>query len=147
MSDYDWSYETSIDGQSEPTAEEWLRATWEDGPRFLRIFLPLAWKYGLGLRLGAMSDSERILGWHIADSTPNVVRVDADSRLMRAENIVTIDAGQLCWRTVVQHQNAVGRLMWMPAKIVHQWLVPRSLQRAIQLDAARRRDSGGNARS
>jgi len=146
MSDYDWSYKTSIEGQSEPTAEEWLRATWEEGPRFLQILLPLAWKYGLGLRLGAMSDRERILGWHIADSRSSVVRVDADSRLMRAENIITIDGGQLFWRTVVQHRNAVGRLMWVPAKIVHQWLVPRSLKRAIQLDAARETiRSGGDA--
>lgn len=132
MDSYAWSFETSIEGASNLAAEDWLREVWEQGPRFLRVFLPLAWKYGLGLRLGPTSDTTRILGWHIAGSSPNVVTVEADSPLMRAENSVTVDEQRIQWNTVVTHKNLIGRVLWMPAQVIHQWLIPQSLRRAVR---------------
>ena len=134
MADYEWSHEMSISTLDERTAEDWLRATWEDGPRPLRILLPFAWRYGLGLRLGSRSDPSRILGWHVAAAAPHLVTVDADSRIMRAENSVHVDRGTLRWHTVVDRKNLAGRVLWAPAGVVHQWLVPRLLRRAIRVD-------------
>ena len=116
MTDYEWSYETSIDGIVDLTAEGWLRAAWEDGPAVLRGFLPFAWKYGLGLRLGSTSDPARVLGWRITNTVPERVVVD----------------GRIRWHTTVTYPNAVGRLMWIPARFVHQLLVPRMVLRAIR---------------
>lgn len=113
------------------SAEEWLRAAWEDGPRHLRVVLPLAWRYGLGLRLGSTSDADRILGWHVSASSPTSVTVTADSRVLSAENVVTLDRTSLRWRTAVDYKNVLGRMVWSPTSVVHQWLVPRSLRRAM----------------
>ncbi len=131
MAGYEWSYETSIKGPQDLAAEDWMREIWERGPRSLRIFLSLAWKYGLGLRLGASSDATRVLGWQIASNSPSAITVEADSPLMTAENSVTVHASTLCWQTVVTQKNPVGRILWMPARLVHQWLIPRSVQRAV----------------
>ncbi len=64
----EWSHEESINGATDLTAEQWLRVTWEGAPRPLRGFLPLAWKFGLGLRLGSSADPARVLGWLVARS-------------------------------------------------------------------------------
>jgi Protein of unknown function (DUF2867) len=133
MADDEWSYEASVDRMDvDLTAEQWLRATWEGGPAVVRLFLTLGWKYGLGLRLGSTSDTTRVLGWHIVDSVPHCVTVAADSRLLRAENVLTVDDGRLTWRTVVVPKNTAGRVMWTLASIIHRWLVPRSVRRAIR---------------
>lgn len=133
MADYRWSYEMPADGAVAMSAEAWLRACWEGGPALLRGFLTLAWKYGLGLRLGSPTDATRVLGWKIAESTPTSVTVVADSRLLRAENTISVQGGRVCWRTVVAPNNAIGRVLWLPASIVHQCLVPRSLRRVIRI--------------
>lgn len=117
---------------ADATAEEWLREAWENTAPALRMSLQIGWGYGLGLRLGPTTDCGRILGWRIAESTPCRVIVEADSPLMGATNIVTADNDQLQWRTVVSYHNAMGRLLWLPAKIVHQWLVPQLMSRAIR---------------
>lgn len=62
VTDYEWSYETSLDHVLGVKTERRLRSAWEDGPAVLRVLLPLAWKYGLGLRLGSASDPTRVLG-------------------------------------------------------------------------------------
>ncbi len=132
MTDYEWSYETSIDGIVDLTVEGWLRAAWEDGPAVLRGFLPLAWKYGLGLRLGSTSDPARVLGWRITNTVPERVAVDASSQIMHAVNTVTVVDGRIRWHTTVTYANAVGRLMWIPARFVHQLLIPRMVLRAVR---------------
>ncbi len=67
-----------------------MREVCERGLQFLRVFLPLAWKYGLGLRLGSSSEPQLVLGWQITGTAPNLVTVEADSPLMTAENSLIV---------------------------------------------------------
>ena len=131
VNDYEWTTETSVSGVAGVTPEQWLRAIWEGGPKLLRVVLPVAWKFGLGLRLGSTGDTTRILGWRIVATNPNRVTVAADSRLMVAENTVTVDDGTLQWRTNVNYTNFVGRAMWIPGRVIHQLLVPPTMRRAV----------------
>jgi hypothetical protein len=133
VADYDWSYETSINGAADLTAEQWLRAIWEDGPRPLPHVLPVAWRLGLGLRLGPSSDAARVLGWRITRSEPEAVTVVAESRIMSAENTVSRDGGRLEWRTLVTYEHLISRVLWMPARLVHQWLVRLTMRRAVRM--------------
>ena len=130
--DYKWSHDASTGGVGDRNAEQWLRATWEGSPRVLRVVLGIAWKYGLGLRLGSTADATRILGWRITNTQPNQVTVDADSRILKARNTVSLADESIHWQTTVTYTNVAGRLIWTAARIVHQFLVPRLVRRAIR---------------
>lgn len=127
--DYEWSYRVFTDGE-DATPEEWLREAWEKAAPSVRMFLRVAWRYGLGFRLGRTVDCMHILGWRITESTSSQVTVEVDSRLMGATNAVIVDGDQLRWRTVVSYQNSIGKLLWIAATVIHQWLVPRLMSRA-----------------
>ncbi|MEP6625814.1 MAG: hypothetical protein ABJC79_15300 [Acidimicrobiia bacterium] len=132
MARYEWSYEESINGATDLTAEQWLRVTWEGAPRPLRGFLPLAWKFGLGLRLGSSADPARVLGWLVARSDRDLVTIVADSWMISAENSVSRDGDRLRWQTIVTYKNVIGRTVWMPARLVHQRLIRLMMGRAIR---------------
>jgi hypothetical protein len=132
--DYHWTCTVSGEGLEAVTAEQWLRRVWEDAPTGLRVFLRLGWRFGLGLRLGP-ADPSHVLGWLIDSSTATTVVVSATSRILDATNTVTTDGDVIRWQTDVRYANGIGRLLWPPAALVHQRMVPWSVRRTIRSQA------------
>ncbi|WP_147397421.1 hypothetical protein [Amycolatopsis panacis] len=81
MPDYTSTLYAERDAGDQRTAEQWARAVWEDAPLPMRMFLRAGWRC-LGLRSPRAPD--RVLGWTIAESTPDSVVLEIPSRIMTA---------------------------------------------------------------
>ncbi|TVT32477.1 nitroreductase family deazaflavin-dependent oxidoreductase [Amycolatopsis rhizosphaerae] len=57
---------------------------------------------------------------------------------MAARNVIRVDGDDLVWTTQVRFLRPLARLVWAPAALVHERLVPRALTRVTQDPAARK---------
>ncbi|HQZ34986.1 MAG TPA: hypothetical protein PK020_11205 [Ilumatobacteraceae bacterium] len=131
VADYRWTDATRSTGADAFTAELWLRHIWEDAPKAVRVFLRCGWRFGLGLRLGP-ADRSHVLGWRIDGTSDAAVTVSAKSRILSAQNTITVSDDLICWQTVVHYERLIGRLLWLPASLLHQLIVPWSVRRAVR---------------
>lgn len=129
--DYRWKWEAPV-AASGRGAEDCLRAAWEGGPPLLTWLLPVGWRFGLGLRLGPRHSKAHVLGWPIVRADAHSITVAADSPFMNAENSIGLQNETIVWTTSITFTNRAGRVLWLVAKPVHQWLVPRALAPAIR---------------
>jgi Protein of unknown function (DUF2867) len=129
-SDYSSAFELPIGARRFLTPEQWARATFEKAPAVLRLFLALAWRYGLGLELGARTSPDHVQGWLISSSGSDSITLEARSRLMVAQNIVAVSESTVVLVTVVQFSRRAGRALWAVATPVHVRVIPYLLQRA-----------------
>ncbi len=134
MSDYQWSHVEPLAPRHDRTAEQWLRAVWQDSG--LGPVLRVGWRYGLGLRLGPRDDESQILGWAIAAMTDDEVAVSAESAVLVTTNTVALATDSLTWTTTVDYANAAGRALWKPASLMHQATVPLTIRRAVRAASA-----------
>lgn len=120
------------------TAEQWARAVFEGAPPLLRRFIVFGWRHVLGLRLQPATASDQVLGWAIeaTDSGPDTVTLAAESRLLRAENVVAVDETVVVWVTVVHYESRVARPLWAVASAVHLLTIRTLLGRAARAMAA-----------
>jgi hypothetical protein len=110
--------------------EQWARAAWEGAPRPVRWFLVVAWKAGLGLRLGPRPSPDHVLGWAKVSATPEVVVLESRSMFMSARNVVRIDASRVVWTTLVRFEKGPARALWSLAAPVHHRMIAYLLERA-----------------
>ena len=94
------------------------------------MFLTTAWRYGLGLALGARASPDHVLGWPISSSGSDSITLEARSRLMVAQNIVIVSDSTVVLVTLVQFNGRTGRALWAVATPVHVRVIPYLLQRA-----------------
>jgi hypothetical protein len=114
------------------TPEQWARAVFEEGPAALRWFVELGWRAALGLRLGPRHSPDHVAGWTIAavDERPDAITLTAESRILRARNIVAVDDSVVEWVTVVQFERPLARPVWALASPMHRRTIPYLLTRA-----------------
>jgi hypothetical protein len=130
QSGYASAFELPIGARKFLTPEQWARATFEGAPALLRVFLELAWKYGLGLRLGAPTSPDHVLGWLISSSGSGSITLEARGRLMVAHNIVAVSDSAVVLVTLVHFNRRAGRVLWGGATPVHNRVIPYLLGRA-----------------
>lgn len=111
------------------TAEQWARAVWEDAPLPMRMFLRAGWRC-LGLRSRRAPD--RVLGWTIAESTPDSVVLEIPSRIMTARNVIRLGTGYVQWTTEVGFHRSPARLLWSLAVPVHRRVIPARMRRVAR---------------
>jgi len=117
---------------AERTAEEWARAILEDAPAATRRALRAGWQ-SLGLRIGPADDEERVLGWEVRQSTPDVVLLGAGSHLgLAGELLLQRRARTLFFATFVRLDNPAARAVWAGVIPVHQQIVARLLAGAAR---------------
>ncbi len=112
-------------------AEGWVRAVLEGAPAPVRWFLRAGWRFGLGLRLGPASSPRHVLGWPIAASDPEAVRLAADSPLLSAELLLRVRPAAITLTTSVTFTRRAARPLWAAALPLHRLTVPRLLRRAV----------------
>ncbi|ASF06319.1 hypothetical protein NBRGN_037_00270 [Nocardia brasiliensis NBRC 14402] len=122
------AFELSAAG-SRDTPELWSRLVFERAPALMRGLLRTGWRVVLGLRLGPRS-AEHVLGWHIAERGPNHVVLEAQSRLLAAQNIVVTTGSAVTWTTLVRYDRRVARFVWALMQPGHNLVIPYLLRRA-----------------
>jgi hypothetical protein len=96
----------------------------------LRTFLVIGWRAVLGLKLGELSSPRTVLGWHIIDDQPDTVTVEATSRLITGQNIVTVRESEVLWTTLVRYEGRIGGLVWRAVEVVHRVALSYAFSRA-----------------
>jgi hypothetical protein len=132
--DYASAFEIARATTDTRTPEQWARATWEDCPRGLRLFLLTGWSVGLGLRLGPRPSPAHVLGWKIATATPEAIVLESRSRLMTGHNVVHTEGARVVWSTFMRFDKRPARALWSVAAPIHHRTIPYLLEQA----AARR---------
>lgn len=124
------TYRIPADRARAVSAAQWARATWEDPPLVLRTFFVFGWRAVLGLKLGQLSSPRTVLGWHIIEDRPDTVTVEAKSRLITGQNIVTVHESEVLWTTLVRYEGRIGGLVWRTVELAHRVVLPYALSRA-----------------
>jgi hypothetical protein len=129
--DYEDAFVLDTGSARERTAEEWARAILEGAPAATRTALRSGWST-IGLKLDDAPADRSVLGWEIRRSTPDVVLLDAGSRIgMPGQLLFKREEGALLFATFVQQQNPVARAVWAGVEPVHVPIVRRLLQSVI----------------
>jgi Protein of unknown function (DUF2867) len=130
--DYADAFTVTGPGAGERTPAQWARTVLDQAPRLVRVKLVVGWTL-LGLRLGARSPGDRILGWRIRRSTPDLVLIGADSLVgLPAELLFLRQPDGLLFATFVQEQSWYARVLWPRVVPSHQRIV-----RSLLTDGAR----------
>jgi hypothetical protein len=82
--DYADAFEIRTPEPDGRTAEQWARAALEQAPWPVRRVVLVAHRYVLRFRLGPLPSPDHVLGWRIEMSEPEVIRLQAESPLVRA---------------------------------------------------------------
>ena len=116
------------------TAEQWVRTGLEGAPPAMRALIRVVHRVVLGFRLGPHPSPDHVLGWRIAASEPDVVRLEASSWLVRAV-IVGRRVGLHTTRltTFLFYERPVpARIVWTVVGPVHRRVAPYLLARAAE---------------
>ncbi|HZS79281.1 MAG TPA: DUF2867 domain-containing protein [Ktedonobacteraceae bacterium] len=122
--DYRVTFEVPISKMDTRTAEQWVRAIFEDAPRPVRWFLLLGWRGVLGLRLGPRASPDHILGWQIVSRDPREVRLELHSALMKFQQTWHLSNSTAVWSTIVSYKKPLARPLWAVVGVIHRQMVP-----------------------
>ena len=134
-------FEVAIPGTDTRTAEQWLRAVFEDAPRPVRWFLLLGWHRVLGLQLGPHPSPDYILGWQIVSKEPDEVRLALNSAIMKAQLTLRLSSSTAAWTTQVFYTRPLARPLWAAVGVIHRQIVPYLLARAVSFPLHRKLSS------
>lgn len=136
--DYGVAFALTQEGTGSRSPLQWARAVFEGAPGPLRWFVVFGWRHVLGLRLGPWPSDDHVLGWTIADGdlVPGSIALTAESRFLRASNIVTVEESTVTWVTLVHYSSAAARPLWAMARPIHKLTIPYLLTRAARATTA-----------
>jgi hypothetical protein len=122
--DYDDAFLVQTGSAQDRTAEQWAHAMLDDAPASTRAMLSRGWA-SLGLRLGpGQPDRQRVLGWEIRRSTPDVALLGARGRLgLSGELLFQRQEHALLFATFVRLDNPVTRKLWSGIAARHRQIV------------------------
>lgn len=123
----------ATDAATSRTPQQWARAVFEGAPAPLRSCIVFGWKHVLGLQLDPRPSDDRVLGWTIAegDLAPGSTALTAESRFLRACNIVLVESSTITWVTLVHYSHGTARPLWAIARPVHRLTMRYLLVRAV----------------
>ncbi len=129
---YAAAFALTTDAARARTPVQWARAVFEGAPAAVRWCMVFGWTRVLGLRLGPLPSNDHVLGWAIAngDLVPGSTALIAESRFLRACNMVTVDDATVTWVTLVHYSSAAARPLWSLARPIHHLTIRRLLARA-----------------
>ena len=117
------------------TAERWLRVMLDRSAPWFRYTAHPAWEL-LGLRHASRTSPSHVLGWPVAESTPDRVVLAARSRTgMPAELMLVRDGDDWVFATLVRFDNRAMRGLWRVIAGTHRTIVRRLLRSAAHRQA------------
>ncbi|MDP3858250.1 MAG: hypothetical protein Q8Q73_10885 [Stagnimonas sp.] len=129
--DYADAFEIGRNRSDHRHAESWVRDAFGHLPLTSRRFGMLAHRHLLGFRLGPWSSPDHIFGWHIAESRPDVLHLEASGNIMDGRMIWRLKDDRLVMTTFVKYNRprlAAG--IWALAGRIHRDAVPGLLANA-----------------
>ena len=129
---YAAAFALTTEAAASMTARQWARAVFEGEPAVVRWLLVFGWAHVLRLRLGPRPSDDHVLGWAIADGdlVAGSTALTAESRLLRAYNIVAVGSSTVTWVTLVHYSHAAARPLWAVARTIHHLTIRYLLARA-----------------
>ena len=129
---YAAAFALTTDDASKRTPVQWARDVWEGAPAAVRWFIVFGWTHVLRLQLGPRPSDDHVLGWRIADGDlmARSIALLAESRFLRACNIVIVESSTVTWVTLVHYSHAVARPLWAIARPIHHLAIRYVLARA-----------------
>ncbi|WP_375476600.1 hypothetical protein [uncultured Jatrophihabitans sp.] len=108
----------------------WARATFEGSPFSMRVFLVIGWT-ALILEGGPRSDATHILGWPIAQATPEMTALQRRSRLgIHATLLFATQPDAVTFSSAMVFTHRPGRVVWAVVAPIHRWAVRIALSHA-----------------
>jgi hypothetical protein len=127
-----------VDAGFNRPAEQWVRAMLNDAPLSVRSRLVAGW-LALGLNLRGPWSADRVLGWEVQHSDPDVVLLAADSWLgLRGQLLFATEPRGLLFSTFIQQDNPLARSLWAAITQHHQHVVQSLLAHAARREAGPR---------
>ncbi|MDQ1467791.1 MAG: hypothetical protein QOH10_2206 [Actinomycetota bacterium] len=128
-SDYADAFE--LTPTDERTAEEWARATLEQGPVAVRSFVVAGWRYILRLRLGPSSSEDHIAGWPVLLRMPETVVLGIESGVLGHARLTFRSSTSIVNASSnITFERRGGRAIWSAAGLLHRRILPYLLERA-----------------
>ncbi|HEY1828248.1 MAG TPA: hypothetical protein VGF87_09510 [Acidimicrobiales bacterium] len=127
--DYTDAYEISIVAVEQRTAEQWVRAIFEDAPRWLVRFMMFGWRFGLLIRLTPAP--EKVLGWDIVDATDKWIVLESRSPFLATHLITAVGDTTVIQSTSVRYDRRGAAVGWRPTVLLHRRILPYLVRHAV----------------
>jgi hypothetical protein len=121
-----------VEGVAVPgwTGEQWSRAVLEGAPESTRRGLVRGWRV-LGLRLGPIPSDDRVLGWEVRRSSPELALLGSHGRFgLSGELLFEAKENALLFATFVQLDNLAALAFWRCIAGHHRDIVRHLLRQA-----------------
>jgi hypothetical protein len=112
--------------------EQVVRATLEDLPRWLLLFIPFVQRVFLGLRLKLRPSPDRLIGWKIADRDESWVRIEAASWFLTGHVVMHVDEGHVSCASFIRYDRRLAAFVWPPVSLIHRQVALALVRRGIR---------------
>jgi hypothetical protein len=126
---YACAFEIETTSNDSRTAEQWLRAMFEDAPPLLRAFILSGWLGALRLRLGPRPSPAHIIGWKILTVSPTKIVITVDGSILSACQVVQVDEAKVIHVTIVHFDRPAAKPIWAVAAPIHIRTIPHLMKR------------------
>ena len=130
--DYADAFEVRVAEPDVRSAEQWIRAGLEGAPSMVRATILVAHRVVLGFRLDLRASPDRVLGWRVVTSEPDVIQLEAESRLLRAVLLGRRTPRSTRLTTLLFFRRPVARVIWTVVGPLHRRIAPYLLARAAR---------------
>lgn len=123
--DYADAFEISRSQADPRSAEQWARDGFELLPLATRRGLLLVHRWILGFRLGPWASPNHVLGWRIVTSEPELLHLEARSRLMRGRMVWRLHGERLVMTTFLRFEmRRTAAVIWAVIGNIHRGGAP-----------------------
>lgn len=132
--DYADAFEIELADPDSRTAEEFARAALEGSPPALRDLIWFVHRYVIGFALAPRSSADHVLGWTIRTAEPDIVVLEAESRLARARLVGRrLDSTRRSITTYLFYRRPLrARALWSLIGPIHRWAAPYLLEQVAR---------------
>lgn len=129
--DYADAFEINRSQSDKRDPEQWARDGFGNLPLKTRRSGMFAHRHILGFRLGPWASPGHIFGWRIAESRPDVLRLDAKGKIMEGHMIWRLKDDHLVMTTFVKYKKPkLAAAIWAIVGNIHRSGVPGLLRLA-----------------
>lgn len=132
LPDADYADSFRLGSSSPASAEALTRLALEGMPAQLRLSVRAAHRYLLGLQPGP-DDAQHVLGWPILQSSPDLLVLGAQSRMVDCRIVVATGDGGTSITTLLHHRHPATRIIWAGLGFAHRTVAPYLLSRTARL--------------
>jgi hypothetical protein len=133
--DYADAFEVARNPTDQRSAEQWARDGFERLPVTIRRSLLLIHRWILGFRLGPWASPSHVIGWRIVTSEPELLHLEARSRLLNGHMVWRLDHERLVMTTFLQYERRrTASMVWAVLGNIHRGGAPYLFKLAARGD-------------